>query len=239
MGRSAVRVRLSAVFGVAQSLRKPGPQVIHRRDLVPVVAIAVPILTLRLLQLHALAPARTIADFYTLRSTKLSTQDLLHGLAHLRLEPQCDSSGILLGAFQDQLVVHREQKVGTWARIRCQLLQGEVEDVSGGGLDRSIEPFGVLRLVVLIRGDHTTPPQGTPGLPFVLCPVGLLPPMELGESGTKCFAILVSLRLRKTLPGVLVDILAVLLRAETVEETQSRSLSSLTRGVVLVHRLAH
>src|SRR5215212_2181803 len=65
------------------------------------------------LQLHALTPARTIADLCTLRSTKLFAQDLLHGLAHLRLEPQCDSSGILLGAFQDHLVVHREQKVGT------------------------------------------------------------------------------------------------------------------------------
>ena len=67
------------------------------------------------LQLHALTPARTIADLCTLRSTKLCTQDLLHGLAHLRLEPQCDSSGILLGAFQEQLVVHPEQKVGAGA----------------------------------------------------------------------------------------------------------------------------
>src|SRR5215213_8562131 len=176
---------------------------------------------LTLLQLHALAPARTIADLCTLRSTKLSTQDFLHGLAHLRLQPQCDSSGILLRAFQDQLVVHREQKVGAGAGIRCQLLQGEVEDVSGGGLNRSIEPFGVLRLVVLIRGDHTTPPQGTPGLPFVLYPVGLLPPIELGERRTECFTILVSLRCRETLPSVLVDVLAVLPGSETVEETQS------------------
>src|SRR5215211_6451731 len=180
-----------------------------------------------LLQLHALTPARTIANLCTLRSTKLCTQDLLHGLAHLRLEPQCDSSGILLRAFQDQLVVHREQKVGIRARIRCQLLQGEVEDVSGSGLDRSIEPFGVLRPVVLIRGDHATPPQGTPGLPFVLCPVGLLPLIELGKGGTECFAILVSLRPSETLPGVLVDVLAVLLGAEAVEEAQSRSLGSL------------
>src|SRR5215218_5490905 len=137
------------------------------------------------LQLHALTPARTIANLCTLRSTKFSAQDLLHGLAHLRLEPQCDSSGILLGAFQDQLVVYREQKVSTGPGIRCQLLQGEVEDVPGRGLNRSIEPFGVLGLVVLIRGDHTTPSQGTPGLPFVLCPVGLLPPIELGERGTE------------------------------------------------------
>jgi hypothetical protein len=51
--------------------------------------------------------------------------------------------------------VHREQKVGSGARIRCQLLSGEVEDVSSGGLDGSIEPFGVLGLVVIIGGDHT------------------------------------------------------------------------------------
>src|SRR5215207_4419387 len=150
------------------------------------------LLTLRLHQFHALTPARTIADLSTRRSTKLSAQDLLHGLAHLRLEPQCDSSGILPGAFQDQLVVHREQKVGTWAGIRCQLLQGEVEDVSGRRLDGPVQPLGVLRLVVLIRGDHTTPPQGTPALPFVLCPVGLLPPIELGERGTECLTILIS-----------------------------------------------
>src|SRR5215217_6645314 len=92
------------------------------------------------LQLHTLTPARTIADLCTLWSTKLFAQDLLHGLTHLRLEPQCDSSCILLGAFQDQLVVHREQKVGSGARIRCQLLQGEVEDVSGGGLNRPVQP---------------------------------------------------------------------------------------------------
>src|SRR5215210_8897488 len=110
------------------------------------------ILSKHLLQLHALTPARTIADLCTLRSTKLFTQDLLHGLAHFRLEPQRDSSGILLGAFQYQLVVHREQKVGTWARIRCKLLQGEVENVSGGGLDGPVQPLGVLGLVVLIRG---------------------------------------------------------------------------------------
>src|SRR5215207_2088973 len=173
---------------------------------------------LRFLQLHALTPAPTIADLCTLRSTKLCAQDFLHGLAHLRLEPQCYSSGNLLRAFQDQLVVYREQKVGTGAGIRCQLLQGEVEDVSGSGLNRSIEPFGVFRLVVLIRGDHTTPSQGTSGLPFVLCPVGLLPAVELGERGTECFAILISLRGRETLPSVLVDVLAVLLSAETVEE---------------------
>src|SRR5215216_1930208 len=145
---------------------------------------------LRFLQLHALTPAPTIADLCTLRSTKLCAQDFLHGLAHLRLEPQCYSSGNLLRAFQDQLVVYREQKVGTGAGIRCQLLQGEVEDVSGSGLNRSIEPFGVFRLVVLIRGDHTTPPQGTPGLPFSPRPVGLLPPVEVRKGSPECFAIL-------------------------------------------------
>src|SRR5918993_605356 len=80
------------------------------------------VLLKHLLQLHALTPARTIANLYRPRSTKFFAQDLLHGLAHLRLEPQCDSSCILLGAFQEQLVVHREQKVGAGARIRCQLL---------------------------------------------------------------------------------------------------------------------
>src|SRR5215208_3941825 len=80
------------------------------------------ILLKHLLQLHALTPAPTIANFRRPRSTKLSTQDLLHGLAHLRLEPQGDSSGILRRTLQDHLVVHREQKVGAWARIRCQLL---------------------------------------------------------------------------------------------------------------------
>lgn len=123
--------------------------------------------------------------------------------------------------------MHREQKVGTGAGIRCQLLQGEVEDVSGSGLNGSIEPFGVFRLVVLIGGDHTTPPQGTPGLPCVLCPVGLLPPVEVRKGSPESFAILVSLRLSETLPGVLVDVLAVLLGAEAVEEAQSRPLSSL------------
>src|SRR5215204_4164982 len=201
--------------------------------------LTVPILSLRLLQLHALAPARAIADLCTLRSTKSFAQDHLHGLAHLRLEPQCDSSGILLRAFQDYLVVHREQKMGAGAGILCQLLQGEVEDVSGSGLNRSIEPFGVFGLVILIGGDHTTPPQGAPGLPFVLCPVGLLPPIELGERSTECFAILVSLRCPETLPSVLVDVLAVLLGAKAVEETQSCPLSSLTRGVVLTYRFAH
>src|SRR5215204_3856508 len=201
--------------------------------------LTVPILSLRLLQLHALAPARAIADLCTLRSTKSFAQDHLHGLAHLRLEPQCDSSGILLRAFQDYLVVHREQKMGAGAGILCQLLQGEVEDVSGSGLNRSIEPFGVFGLVILIGGDHTTPPQGAPGLPFVLCPVGLLPPIELGERSTECFAILVSLRCPETLPSVLVDVLAVLLGAEPVKETQSCPLSSLTRGVVLTYWFAH
>src|SRR5215217_3708205 len=194
---------------------------------------------LRFLQLHALTPAPTIADLCTLRSTKLCAQDFLHGLAHLRLEPQCYSSGNLLRAFQDQVVVYREQKVGTGAGIRCQLLQGEVEDVSSRRLDGPVQPLGVLRLVVHIRGDHTTPPQGTPGLPFVLCPVSLLPPMELGERGTECFAILLSLRQSETLPSILVDILAVLLRTETVEETQRSPLGSLTRGVFLTYRFAH
>src|SRR5215217_1497288 len=155
------------------------------------------ILLKHLLQLHALAPVRTIAHLCTPRPTKLPAQDLLHGPAHLRLEPQCDSSGFLPRAFQDQLVVHREQKVGSGAGIRCQLLEGEIEDVSGRGLNRSIEALGVLRLEVLIRGDHTTPPQDTPCLPFVLCPVGLLPPVELGERGTECFAILLRLRCRE------------------------------------------
>jgi len=63
-----------------------------------------------------------MADLCTLRSTKPSDQYLLHGLSHLRLEPQCDFSGILLGTFLDQLVVYREQKVGAGAGIRCQLL---------------------------------------------------------------------------------------------------------------------
>src|SRR5215210_2544376 len=174
------------------------------------------ILSKHLLRLHALTPARTIAHLCTLRSTKLFTQDLLHGLAHLRLEPQCDASGILLGAFQNQLVVHREQKVGAGARIRCQLLEGEVEDVPGRRLDRAVQPLSVLGLVVLIGCHHATPPQGTPGLPFVLCPVGLLPPIELGERSTECFAILISLQLSETLPGVLIDVLALLLRAEAV-----------------------
>src|SRR5215213_5901915 len=194
---------------------------------------------LRFLQLHALTTAPTIADLCTLRSTKLCAQDFLHGLAHLRLEPQCYSSGNLLRAFQDQLVVHREQKVGTGTGIRCQLLQGEVEDVSCSGLNRSIEPFGVLRLVALIRGDHTTPPQDTPGLPLSPRPVGLLPPVEVRKGSPECFAILVSLRLSETLPGVLVDVLAVLLGAEAVEEAQSCPLSSLTCRMVLVHWLAH
>src|SRR5215208_3464771 len=147
------------------------------------------ILLKHLLQLYTLTPARTIADLCTLRSTKLPAQDLLHGLSHLRLEPQCDSSSILLRAFQNQLVVHREQKVGIRAGIRCQLLQGEVEDVSSSRLDGPVQSLSVFGLVVLIRGDHTTPPQRTPGLPFVLCPVGLLPPVELGEGGTERFAI--------------------------------------------------
>src|SRR5829696_9832135 len=86
------------------------------------------ILLKHLLQLHALTPARTIANLCRPRSTKFFAQDLLHGLAHLRLEPQCDSSCILLRAFQYQLIVHREQKVGTGAGICCQLLEGEVED---------------------------------------------------------------------------------------------------------------
>src|SRR5829696_3267035 len=197
------------------------------------------LLTLRLHQFHALTPARTIPDLCTLRSTELSAQDLLHGLSHLRLEPQCDSSCILLGAFQNQLVVHREQKVGIRAGIRCQLLQGEVEDVSSSRLDGPVQSLSVFGLVILIRGDHPTPPQRTPGLPFVLCPVGLLPPVELGERGTECFAILLSLRGSETLPGVLVNVLAVLLGAEAVEEAQGRPLGSLTRGVVLTYGLAH
>ena len=75
-----------------------------------------------LLQLHALTPARTIADLRTRQSTKLSTQDLLHGLAHLCFKLQCDPSGILRRTLQDHLVVHREQKVSTGAKILCQLL---------------------------------------------------------------------------------------------------------------------
>src|SRR5215217_803151 len=71
------------------------------------------------LHLHALTPARAIADLCTLWSTKLFAQELFHGLAHLRLEPQCDSSSIPLRAFQAQLVVHRRQKVGIGAGIRC------------------------------------------------------------------------------------------------------------------------
>jgi hypothetical protein len=69
------------------------------------------ILLKHLFQLHALSPARTIANLCRPRSTKFFAQDLLHSLAHLRLEPQCDFPGILLGAFQDQLIVNREQKV--------------------------------------------------------------------------------------------------------------------------------
>jgi hypothetical protein len=80
------------------------------------------ILLKHLLQLHALTPARTIAHLCRPRSTKFFAQDLLHSLAHLRLEPQRDPSSILLVAFQEQLVVHREQKVGIGAPIRCQLL---------------------------------------------------------------------------------------------------------------------
>src|SRR5215217_6714294 len=66
------------------------------------------ILLKHLLQLHALTPARTIANLCRPRSTKFFAQDLLLGLSHLRLEPQCDSSGILLGAFQEHLVVAHE-----------------------------------------------------------------------------------------------------------------------------------
>jgi hypothetical protein len=50
-----------------------------------------------LLQLHTLTPAWTTANLCRGRSTKLCAQDLLHGLSHLRLEPQCDSSCIRPG----------------------------------------------------------------------------------------------------------------------------------------------
>src|SRR5215211_3964253 len=177
------------------------------------------ILLKHLLQLHALAPVRTIAHLCTPRSTKLPAQDLLHGPAHLRLEPQCDSSGFLLRAFQDQLVVHREQKVGAGAGIRCQLLEGEVEDVSGSGLDRAVEPFGVLGLAILIWRSYAAPPEHTACNPLFFRAITLLPLIELRERCPKRRAVFFGLCLREFLTSILIDILPVALGTETVEKT--------------------
>src|SRR5215211_2210133 len=106
------------------------------------------ILLKHLLQLHALTPARTIANLCTLRSTKFCAQDILHGLAHLRLEPQCDSSGILLGAFQEQLVVHPEQKVGAGAVKNLQ------HQLRKAGLNLWVEGPSCLRLLPPIGDDR-------------------------------------------------------------------------------------
>src|SRR5829696_2793319 len=174
--------------------------------------------SVRLSQLHALTPARAIADLCRLRSTKLCAQDILHGLAHLRLEPQCDSSGIVFGTFQDHLGVHREQKVGLGAAIRCQLLQGEVEDVSGSRLDRAVEPFGVLGLAILIWRNYAAPPEHAACHPLFFRAITLLPLIELRERCPKGRAVFFGLCLREFLTSVLIDILPVALGTETVEK---------------------
>src|SRR5215211_5861301 len=176
------------------------------------------ILLKHLLQLHALTPARTIANLCRPRSTKFCAQDILHGLAHLRLEPQCDFPGILLGAFQNQLVVHREQKVGAWMRMGCQLLQGKVEDVSSRRLYGSIEPLGVLGLATLIWRNYAAPPEHAACHPRFFRPITLLPLIELRECCPKRCAVSFGLCLREFLTSVLIDILSVALGTKTVEK---------------------
>jgi hypothetical protein len=56
--------------------------------------------------LRALSPTRSVLDLDGFLSAQIGTEHLLHGLAHLGLEPQRHLASMLLRTLQDQLVVH-------------------------------------------------------------------------------------------------------------------------------------
>src|SRR5215213_639024 len=141
----------------------------------------------------------------------------------------------------------REQEPGPWIHagpeIGIELNQGYVKDVPGGRLDRTIQPVRVLRypvgrdvvlllpvrLLLILPGDHPTPPSNGPGLPHIgFGKVGLvlvgtvapLPLVELGEGIPERLPIPLSYLLRDILASVFVDVLSVLRRPETVEVTE-------------------
>src|SRR3712207_1541517 len=116
-----------------------------------------------------LSPRWAVANLYGLLATKILAQDIFDRGAHLLLEPEGHIVGILFRALEDQLVVDREEEMGAASRILRDLLQGEVEDVPGGRLDRAVEALGVLGHLVAVpvpgRRDYPPPPEYAPGFP--------------------------------------------------------------------------
>src|SRR5215213_5535660 len=141
-----------------------------------------------------LSPRWAVANLYGLLATKMLAKDIFDRGAHLLLEPERNLLGVFLRTLQDDLVVHRQEEMDTRAGFRGQLLEGEVEDVSGRGLDRAVEALGVLGHLgaVPVPGgrDHPPPTENAPCLPFFAGPVAALPVIEGREGGPEGLAIL-------------------------------------------------
>src|SRR5215218_9292138 len=169
-----------------------------------------------------LSPRWAVANLYGLLATKILAQDILDRGAHLLLEPEGHIPGIIFRALEDQLVVDREEEVGVTSRILRDLLQSEVEDVSGRGLDRAVEALGVLRHLgaVPVPGgrDHPSPTENASCFPLFAGPVATLPVIEGREGGPEGLAILYGLLAGELLLRVLVDVSPVLIDAEAIQE---------------------
>src|SRR5918998_6775440 len=135
----------------------------------------------------SLSPRWAVANLYGVLATKILAQDIFDRGTHLLLEPEGHIVGIIFRALEDQLVVDREEEMGAAPRILCDLLQGEVEDVPGGRLDRAVEALGVLghgvAFAIFRGGDHAPPAQHAPRLPLLPGSVPLLPVVEGRKGG--------------------------------------------------------
>src|SRR5215212_3469121 len=131
--------------------------------------------------------------------------------------------------------------------LTIKLQQGEVENVTGGTLDRTVEPFRVLghprcRYHVLLHplgllsvtGHHPPPPSYRAGFPHIglgeVCfvfmgAVPLLPLVEAGIRGPKRISVAVGILLGYFHPSVLIRVLPVLLWTETIEVAEHSSFS--------------
>src|SRR5215212_1735237 len=147
-----------------------------------------------------LPPRWAVANLYGLLATKILAKDILDRGAHLLLEPEHSLPSVFLGTLQDDLVVHRQEEMDTRAGFRGQLLEGEVEDVPGRGLDRAVEALGVLGHLgaVPVPGgrDHPPPTENASCFPLFAGPVAALPVIEGRERGPEGLAIL-----HRLLPG--------------------------------------
>src|SRR5829696_1628637 len=177
-----------------------------------------------------LSPRWAVANLYGLLATKILAQDILDRGAHLLLEPESHIAGLIFRALEDQLVVDREEEMGATSRILLDLLQSEVEDVSGRGLDRAVEALGVfghgVAFAIFRGGDHAPPAQDTPRLPLLPGPVALLPIVEGREGGPESLPIFYGLVTTQGFTGVLVNVGSVLIDAKAVEEAEGSPLGS-------------